>query len=225
VRVRIEWCGHSYIILKLENGMVIAIDPHDGGSVGLPKCEVKANYTLITHDHYDHNAAEVSGGKVIKKKIGEFRLGGEVIVRGYKFYHDKASGKLRGDTAAYLIEIGDLRIAHMGDLGHVPPPGMLKPFEAVDLLALPVGGTYTIDAFEATAIIEMLKPKLVLPIHYWIPGMILPLDPLDRLLNITKARRVRIEEGVIELEGPPPGEGKPSIVIPERTVSGARVFP
>jgi len=225
VGVRVEWCGHSYIVLKLGDGTVIAIDPHDGGSVGLPKCEVRADYTLITHDHYDHNAVEVSGGRVFKKKFGEFRIGEEIIVEGYKFYHDKSLGKLRGDTAAYILRIGDLRIAHMGDLGHVPPLDMLKPFEAVDLLALPVGGTYTIDALEATAIIETLKPKLVLPLHYWIPGMILPLDPLGRLLNVTRARRVRIDEGVIDLQEPLPQGAKPSIIVSERTASGARVLP
>lgn len=225
MKVRLEWCGHSYVVLRLDDGSVIAIDPHDGGSIGLPKCSVSADYTLITHNHYDHNAAEVSGGEVFTKKLGSFKLGGRVSVTGYKFYHDKASGSLRGDTAAYVIDLGGLRVAHLGDIGHVPPPGMLKPFEGVDILAIPVGGTYTIDAIEAMTIVELVKPKLVLPMHYWIPGMLLPLDPLERLLNITKARRVRVEEGFIELEGPLPSEAKPSILVFEKTASGARILP
>ncbi len=221
--LRVEWCGHSYLVVKVEGGPVIALDPHDGGSIGLPECRVNADYTLITHTHFDHNAKEMSGGTVIVKRLGEFRVG-DVKVAGYKFYHDKASGALRGDTAAYIIEVDGIRIAHMGDIGHVPPIGMLTPFEGVDILALPVGGVYTIDALEANTIVELVKPKLVIPLHFWMPGVTLPLDTLDRFLNTSKSRRLRLEKAVVELEGPPSVE-RTTIIIPSKTVSGARVLP
>ncbi len=221
-RVRIKWCGHSYLVVEPEDGPVIALDPHDGGSIGLPECRVKADYTLVTHTHYDHNAVEMSGGKVIVKKLGSFRLG-EVRVEGYKFYHDRASGRLRGDTAAYIMDLGGLRIAHLGDIGHVPPPGALKPFSGVDVLALPVGGVYTIDAIEAKAIVEITSPKLVIPLHFWVPGSLLPLDPLNRFLDISKTRRLRLEDGVLEVEPPLP-QGRATIVVFERTATGARAL-
>ncbi len=220
--VRIEWCGHSYLVIRPPGGPVIAIDPHDGGSVGLPECRVKADYTLITHGHFDHNAHEMSGGKVIIQRYGEFTLG-PVRVTGLRFHHDRAGGSLRGDTAAYILDLGGIRIAHMGDIGHVPPPEALRPLEGVDLLALPVGGVYTIDAIEANIIVEMARPKLVLPLHFWIPGMTLPLDPPERFLQSSRLRRYRVEGGSFEVEPGLP-EGRPTVVILERTATGRRVF-
>jgi L-ascorbate metabolism protein UlaG (beta-lactamase superfamily) len=218
--VRVEWCGHSYLVIRPPGGPVIAIDPHDGGSVGLPECRVSADYTLITHNHFDHNAAEMSGGKVVRWRYGEFRLG-PIKVEGLRFHHDRSGGTLRGDTAAYILEVGDVRIAHLGDIGHVPSSSAIRALEGVDLLALPVGGVYTIDAIEANVIVELVKPKLVLPLHYWIPGVTLPLDPVERFLQTSRARRLRLEEAVFEVEPGLPA-GRPTILIPEKTATGRR---
>jgi len=219
----LEWCGHSYLVIRTPDGVTLAVDPHDGGSVGLPECRVQADYTLVTHRHFDHDAVEMSGGKAVIARTGEFRLG-PVRVMGLRYYHDRAQGRLRGTTVAYLIEAGGLRVAHLGDIGHVPPPEALEPFRGVDVLALPVGGTYTIDAVEASRIAETLAPKLVVPLHFWMPGMTLPLDPLSRFINNARLRHYRVDVASIELEPPLPG-GRPAILIPEKTPTGARVLP
>lgn len=197
--VRVEWCGHSYFIIEYSGGS-IAVDPHDGGSVGVATCRRQADIVLVTHDHFDHNAVEVASGpksRVVKWRTGE--VSERPLIRGFKFYHDKASGKLRGAVTAYLIEVDGVRILHMSDIGHLPPSEALESIGDVDVLMVPVGGVYTIDAVEAWELVQALKPRIAVPMHYWVEGVILPLDPLERFLNVIKAPRERLDTNTFEV--------------------------
>jgi L-ascorbate metabolism protein UlaG (beta-lactamase superfamily) len=222
----LEWCGNSYVVLRLSDGKTIAIDPHDGGSLGLPKCRREADYILVTHNHFDHNAIEVAMARrtrVVRWRTGEFNLEGDVKVQGYRYYHDKAGGSLRGDVVAYKIVTENMTLGHLSDIGHIPPEEALSPFKDIDVLMVPVGGVTTVDAHEAWKLIEMLKPKLVIPLHFWMPGMTVPYDPLDRFLSISRARRLRVEEGRLEVNKDLLPE-KTTIVVFERTATGARTL-
>ncbi|MCE4621401.1 MAG: MBL fold metallo-hydrolase [Desulfurococcales archaeon] len=224
--IRIKWCGHSYIVIETDYGS-IAVDPHDGGSIGLPECRVEADIVLVTHDHYDHNAVEHARGrksKVIKWDISPRDFGWSRI-HGYKYYHDKASGSLRGSVVAYRIELPreELAVVHLSDIGHIPPREALTPLMEVDVLALPVGGVITVNALEAWELVRILKPKLVVPLHFWMPGSIVPLDPLERFLQISKARRLRVEGGEIPVEKADL-PGKSTIIVFETTITGRRTL-
>ncbi len=201
MEIEVEWCYHSYVILRVE-GVTIAIDPHDGGSIGLPTCRVNADYILVTHDHFDHNAVEVASGqstkKVFKWYLGSFEVG-PFKARGVKLYHDKAKGKLRGWVAAYVLDLGDIKVAHMGDLGHLIYKGEEPELEGIDVMFIPVGGVYTISGPEAWAVIEELGPRIAVPIHYWLPGSILPLDPLERFLEVARSGRTPVKGRTIKL--------------------------
>ncbi|GAB6148544.1 MBL fold metallo-hydrolase [Stetteria hydrogenophila] len=197
--VRITWCGHSYFIIEHSGGS-IAIDPHDGGSVGVETCRYEADVVLVSHNHFDHNAVEVAAGpksRVVKWRTGEVSRNPRIT--GFKFYHDKASGRLRGSVVAYLVEVDGVRILHLSDIGHVPPDEALKPLGEIDVLLVPVGGVYTIDANEAWEVIQKLKPRIAIPMHYWVEGVILPLDPLERFLNVIKAPRERLDSSWLEV--------------------------
>lgn len=206
-RLRVEWFGHSYFTVAYE-GYTIAIDPHDGGSLNLPEYRVRADAVLVTHNHYDHNAVEmVEAGEVVRWRRGRFRLG-PFTVEGVLSYHDKSRGELRGENTLYRLEAGPYTIVHAGDLGHVPGEELLQKLRGVSILMIPVGGVYTIDAEEAWEIISKTQPSLVIPMHYWVPYSTLPLDPLDKFLAVSKARRIRLDSRVLEV-----GEGE----LPEKT--------
>jgi len=211
---KLEWYGHSYMVLECSNTR-IAVDPHDGGSLNLPEYRVNADYALISHNHFDHNAVEMlnlpSKDRIVKWRKGEYTLGGARIT-AVELPHDPMGGSLRGKTVAYRIECGDIIFSYLGDIGDPEPEG-LDLFEASDVLAVPVGGTYTINAYQAWSIVERLKPRIVLPVHYWIEKSTLPLDPLDLFLNIAKIGRTRIENNRIELEGKESLPPKPTIAI------------
>jgi L-ascorbate metabolism protein UlaG (beta-lactamase superfamily) len=203
--VKISWHGHACI--SIENlGKILVIDPHDGYSLGIKRPEIKADYILITHDHFDHNASNVvakKDSKIFKMKEGVFEADPFKIL-GVKTFHDKERGRRRGLNIAYKITTsGGLDIFHGGDLGHIPDEEMLRKIGEVDIVILPVGGTFTIDHSEALEIFSMMKGKIFIPIHYWIKGINLPLAPIDSFVKEAERRGleiIRSESNTLEIE-------------------------
>ncbi|MCE4601416.1 MAG: MBL fold metallo-hydrolase [Desulfurococcales archaeon] len=196
--MEIRWYGHSYFALKYK-GYTIALDPHDGGSLNLPETRIAADAVLVTHNHYDHNAVEmVTAEKVVKWQRGDFKLG-PLRVKGLSSYHDMSGGQLRGDNTVYIIDADGLKLAHLGDIGHLPGEDLLAELLGTHIIMIPVGGVYTIDAHEAWEFIQLVNPSLVIPMHFWTPYSTLPLDPLDRFLSVSKTRRLRLEDRLLEI--------------------------
>lgn len=184
--VTIRWWGHACFEIRSRDGFTLVIDPHDGGSIGLPRPQVKADAVLITHEHFDHNAYQVvlkEGGKVFSMKKGKFRVN-SFTVTGFEAYHDEFKGRRRGKVMIYLIEAENLRILHTGDLGHLLDSKTVQNLGEIDILMVPVGGTFTIDSRGALELSSMINPRAVVPMHYWVKGINLPLRPLDDFLKI-----------------------------------------
>lgn len=185
--MQITWHGHACVSLSV-NGYVVVFDPHDGVSLGLKRPAVQADLVLVTHDHFDHNAVSVVAkrtSRVFKMFYGESVVD-NVKVEGLRTYHDKLKGKRRGENAVYVVSAGNVRVAHLGDLGEIPEEPVLSRLRGVDLLIVPVGGTFTVEPDEAWRIVELTTPRNVMPIHYWIPGCNLPLKPVDEFLKHVK---------------------------------------
>jgi len=174
----IRYFLHSALLIDEK----VLIDPHDGVSIGLPPIDAKPEVVLVTHDHYDHNACELFDA-TCHKEVPSLDYKGYNVV-GIRTYHDKRKGKERGRNTIYIVTTPDGRkIVHLGDLGHTLSEEQIERIEGADLLAVPVGGVITINYREAIELINRAKPKNVLPIHYWIKGHYMPLDPLDGFVN------------------------------------------
>ncbi len=184
------WHGHSCFEIVDSHEKSIVIDPHDGGSIGLRPPKASADVVLITHEHFDHNAYTIVSHektKVYSMKEGEFDVLGHKV-KGIRFFHDKSKGRRRGTVIAYLIDLDGVRFLHLGDIGHVPSnTGLLRD---VDVMMAPVGGTFTIDAREAKVLIDMVRPRAAIPMHYWINGVNLPLAPIDTFLDLMKDHEI-----------------------------------
>lgn len=194
--VLIKWHGHACFEIIDGEGRSIVIDPHDGGSIGLRKPRAKADAVLITHDHFDHNAHDVvlkENGELHVMKQGEFSVLGHKVL-GIKVYHDKFKGRRRGHVISYLIDVDGIRILHLGDIGHIPGEEELKSFGKPHVLMVPVGGTFTIDGKEAKDLIELMKPRAAIPMHYWVKGTNLPLLPLDAFLSIIDLEVITLDQ-------------------------------
>jgi len=162
--MEISYIGHSCFKIKGKDTTIV-IDPYDP-KIGYKLPKLECDILLCTHNHFDHhNISGVSGYRLLINDPGEYEASG-VFVYGIPVFHDDEEGKERGQNTIYLVEIDGINILHLGDLGHELSKDTLEKISDVDVLMIPVGGKYTIDAETAVEVISELEPGYVLPMHY-----------------------------------------------------------
>jgi len=168
--MQITKLGHASfkISTKTHTGEVtIVTDPFDK-QVGFKMPKTSADIVTVSHDHYDHNKVkEVGGEPFVVSGPGEYEIKG-VFIYGIPSFHDKEGGKEKGVNTIYIIKLieEDITLAHLGDLGHVLTSKQLELLENIDILLIPVGGTYTIGSKEAIEVIGQIEPRIVVPMHH-----------------------------------------------------------
>ena len=181
----IQHIGHSEFLLTLESGFRIVTDPYDA-STGYPVQEIEADGVLVSHHHHDHDAVEnVSGHPQIIDFAGVHTFAPGIRVTGILSDHDDAQGAKRGKNLIFLLEAEGLRAAHLGDLGCLLDASQLEALGQVDLLMIPVGGFYTIDAAQAKEVVSQIDPRITVPMHYrtdYNAGW--PIGPVDDFLRL-----------------------------------------
>lgn len=183
--MEIKYFGHSCFLLRDKN-VTLLTDPFSP-EVGLKLPRIAADIVTITHDHYDHNNTGIVQAKMreesfIIKGPGEYEVSG-VSIFGVATYHDNSLGKERGRNTIYIIIMDGIRLAHLGDLGHVLTDEQLEEVNGVDILFIPTGGIYTLDAKEAVEVIGQIEPRIVIPMHYQLPGLKIKLNPVEDFLK------------------------------------------
>lgn len=176
--VEIIWHGHACFEVRGNDGTVVT-DPFKG--VGLPEPKAKADLVLCSHSHFDHNNADPvkkPGGVVLEGFVGSRKVG-NISVRGVATHHDDAKGDKRGKNSVYVFTVDGLRFCHLGDLGHGLDAEAIKAIGQIDMLFTPVGGVYTVGPKIAAEICSNLKPRVVFPMHYRMPGMSSTFDALS----------------------------------------------
>jgi len=165
--MRIKWLGHASFLITSDTGIKIITDPYER-SDNLSYGEIKESADIVTvsHDHFDHsNVAAVRGEPEIVREIGISRAKG-IEFKGIASYHDEAGGRQRGNNIMFCFEVDGIRVCHLGDLGHQLSDKQASDLGEVDILLIPVGGYYTIDARVATQVCNQLKPKAIIPMHF-----------------------------------------------------------
>jgi len=180
--MKIRWLGHACFLMESQSGTKIVADPFDG-SVGYKIPKVEADAVTVSHDHYDHNYVEaVQGDPTIIKEIGLHNVR-DISVNGYASFHDEVKGEKRGENIIFAFDIDGIRVCHLGDLGHLLSKAQVGEIGKVDVLMIPVGGTFTLDAEGAVALVDQLSPKLVIPMHFATPAVNIPIAPVDMFLE------------------------------------------
>ncbi len=165
----IKYLGHSSFLIKTKTAKIVT-DPFDPEMVGLKFPKTEADVVTISHNHKDHNQFKnVSGINGVNPLIidmpGEFEKMG-VRIFGFQTFHDKTQGAERGENILYKFESEGISVLHCGDLGVIPEESFLETIGEVDILMIPVGGIYTIDAEEAVSLVKKIEPSIVIPMHY-----------------------------------------------------------
>ena len=182
--VTIKWHGQSFFEIRSSAGTTVVIDPHNLDAYG--RQQVKADVVLISHYHIDHaslapitnaRSAKILYGLKNKEGMGGNRRNDQFANLDEKFkdvqiksvgcYHDNVQGMQRGKNTIFILDVDGLRIVHLGDLAHKLTGSMLKKLGKVDVLMVPVGGSYTLNGAEAKEVVAQIKPRrYILPMHY-----------------------------------------------------------
>ena len=219
---RLRWLGHATFLLTSPGGVQLLLDPFNA-DLGYPVPELPPiDLVGVSHEHADHNNVELAPGapKVVRGisasgwHPGTVAFGDVTLTMIGGAFHDEAGGQLRGRTAFMSVEIGQLRILHLGDLGHRLDTNLLAQCRGHQVLLIPVGGFYTIDGETAAATMDEIQPALTIPMHYRtsrLPGH--PTSPLAETGFLVGREVRRLAETEIAL-GPDDLPSRPEVVVP-----------
>ena len=196
--MKITWLGHACFMVEHED-YTIVLDPFNPQMLpGLQPVEATADRVLCSHQHDDHNYVQAvqiteSGAKPI-------------AVTEISCWHDGEQGAQRGPNTVHILEAGGLKVAHLGDLGHLPDENLTKALSGVDVMLIPVGGYYTINAEMAKQVVSLTEPRVVIPMHYKGKGFGFPvLGSVEQFTNRFCSSTVRwYDTNVLEVTADTP---------------------
>ena len=184
--MKIKWIGHSCFMIELADGRKILTDPYDN-TVGYDPVDETADIVLVTHDHFDHGYTEgIKGDYKLITKAGEYDLGNGLSVCGIEQPHDDAGGSKRGTVITFVINAEGLNLLHMGDIGVVPGDDYFAKLPKIDILMIPVGGVFTVDAKGAFSILERIHPNITIPMHFKTEKLSFDVSSVFDFLQIAK---------------------------------------
>ena len=196
--MKIKWLGHASFVITASDGTRIITDPF-GDYPGLKYSPINevADIVVISHTHGDHVGGKVSGNPKQVNKAGVQKVG-NIAFKGIETYHDTSKGKQRGQNIIFCFNVDGIMICHLGDLGHELSDSEIAEIGKVDVILVPVGGFFTIDADVAGKVCEQIKPKIMIPMHYKNDRCDFPIATVDEFL-ISKSNIRRMDSSEIEL--------------------------
>lgn len=200
--MKIKFLGHAAFLITTAEGAKIVTDPYEpggfGGAIAYGRLKEAADFVVISHEHADHNYVKmVPGDPLVIRGPGEQTHRG-ITFRGLATHHDTSRGAERGDNTVRVIAADDLTVCHLGDLGHALSPEDAIALGSIDVLLVPVGGTFTVDAEGATAVVNRLRPSIAIPMHFRTRKVSFDIAPVDDFLA-GKANVRRVEGSEVEV--------------------------
>lgn len=198
--MKIQYLGHSSFKLTESTGISVVTDPYDD-SVGYHMPETDADAVTVSHHHYDHDAiSKVKGNPVVLDKETGYILKDSVEISSIMSFHDDCRGKKRGENIIFKFRMDGLDVCHLGDLGEDCSSDLIEMILPVNVLMVPVGGNYTIDAKMAKEYVDRIMPDIVIPMHYRAKGCKLDIDKVDDFIDEFDGENVVIAETGDEIE-------------------------
>jgi L-ascorbate metabolism protein UlaG (beta-lactamase superfamily) len=178
--MKVKWLGHASFLISSDSGLKIITDPYPQGS-GLSYATVNepVDIATVSHDHFDHNSvSSVPGKPEVITGSGTKNVKG-IQFRGIATHHDESQGKERGTNTIFCFSVDGIKLCHLGDLGHRLSKEQIAEVGDVDILFIPIGGVFTIDANMAGPVIDDLKPRVAIPMHCKTPKCNWPLNTIE----------------------------------------------
>ena len=220
----LTWWGQAMVTLVATDGTRIVFDPYSEIGYQVPTAEeLAADVMIVSHEHPDHNNVALAGDATVLRGLADGdwvhfdETFGDTRIFSIESFHDRNSGQERGLNTIFVIETGRLRIAHLGDFGELElTADQLDDLGAIDVLLIPVGGVFTIDAAGATAIVEQIGPRMVIPMHYATPSLSIGLEAVDAFLEGKNARELGSSTVGFDVDAlPAPGSAEIWVLDPK----------
>lgn len=198
--MKIKFLGHASFLITSDKGVKIITDPYKpgcfSGGIKYGPINEPADIVTISHEHDDHNATNIQGNPTFVRGAGKKKMK-DVTITGVDFYHDESGGKERGKNTIFNMLIDDINVVHLGDLGHKLSPADAAKIGKVDVLIVPVGGFFTIDARAAQDVANTLKPKVIIPMHFKTDKCGFSIAPVE---DFIKNKDVKKIDGEVEIK-------------------------
>lgn len=195
----IEYLGHSSFKLTESTGTSVVCDPYSD-EIGYSMPKVAADAVTISHRHYDHDCIEKIDGNPVVIDVDSCRDLPGVEINSVKSFHDECRGKKRGENTIFKFRMDGIDVCHLGDLGEACSPELIETLLPVNVLLIPVGGNYTIDAEMAKEYVDRIMPDVVIPMHYRTKDCKIDIDRVDGFLDLFDGESVEErEESSLEL--------------------------
>lgn len=186
--MKIKWNGHASFTITAADGTVIVTDPYDPngyeGALQYGVVDDRADIAVVSHDHADHNYVEGLKGSPHVVKGTENVKG--IEIKGIETFHDESEGSERGKNLVFIINVDGISICFCGDLGHQLSQEEINSAGKIDILLVPVGGFFTLDAEGASKLVEAVKPGLIIPMHYKTSKCGFPISDAAPFLSLMK---------------------------------------
>jgi len=198
--MRVKWLGHACFLITSRDRLTVITDPYAvGGGINYSPIKETADIVSVSHGHDDHSNVSAVNGKPEVVRSDGIKTAKGIQFRGIATYHDDAQGGQRGPNTIFCFTIDNIKFCHLGDLGHVLNREQIDEIGAVDVLFVPVGGFFTIDASAASQVCDQLVPKVIIPMHFKTPKCAYPIAGVNDFLKGKKNVR-RIENSEVDFE-------------------------
>ena len=212
--MKIKWNGHASFTITAADGTVLVTDPYDpngyDGALQYAAVTDRADGALVSHDHADHNYVQgLTGDPQVIKGSGSIN---NIEIKGIKTFHDETGGSERGTNVVFIMKVDGINICFCGDLGHQLTDEQINKAGKIDILLVPVGGFFTLDAEGASKLVDAVKPKLIIPMHYKTSKCGFPISDTEPFLSLMKDVK-KLDKSEIEISSDQLPETGPETLV------------
>ena len=181
--MKLQYLGHACFRIISEMGTTVVCDPYKSDWVGFNMARVRCDVVTMSHHHGDHDCMDAIVGSPAELDVEIACAADDIAIESISTFHDDEKGAKRGKNLVFTFLVDGIKVVHMGDIGCLDEHVVAK-IKNCDLLLLPVGGTFTVDAESAKWYVDQVQPKVVVPMHYKTSEHNFDVDGVDRFLSL-----------------------------------------
>ena len=191
--MKLQYLGHASFRIISEMGTTVVCDPYKSDWVGFDMARVRCDVVTISHHHGDHDCMDSIVGSPAELDVEIACAADDIAIESVETFHDEEKGAKRGKNLVFSFLVDGLKVVHMGDIGCFDEK-VVEKISNCDVLLIPVGGTFTVDATGAKRYVDSVQPKIVVPMHYKTDEHNFDVDGVDKFLSLFDSERVKISQ-------------------------------